>query len=943
MRRGGFLWVLGVATALACGGAATGPARAPATTAPPVGKGWVMSAAIALPTGAQLTPDAAPGSVLLDLNPHLLGHPDFRAAFATAAALSPDGKTLLVMTSGYNRLEDARGDAIPGTDDEYVFVYDVASGVPHLRQTVGLPNTFWGLAYSPLGDRFYASGGPDDQIHELRPDGQGGFEEKLPPIPLGHLKQPSGLGGLGLAQGPEAAGLATTADGRLLVVANHDNDSVSLVDTATRAAVAEVDLRPGGGKRGGAYPSDVAVVGGDAYVVCQRDAEVVDVSLTARAVKGRAHVGAQPTRMTVSRDGATLFVANANDDTVSVIDRATLKVRATIPVGGPAGSPARALRGASPNGLGLSPDGRTLYVTLGGLDAVAMVKLEAGARGGALEALVPTGFYPTDVVTSKDGARLFVAFGKSAEGPNPRGPWSAPSSTRTLEPYGGNQFTLQLLRGGVHALPVPPPAVRNSLTHQALVNAGLDAPRPVPPALAALRGKIKHVVYVIGENRTYDQVFGDLEGTDGDPALVHWGESITPNMHALARRFVAADRFFDAGGVSGDGWQWSTAGRATDAAEKEVPLMYAGRGRHTYDWEGCNRNVNVGLATLDQRRAANPLTPNDPDLLPGVGDMAAPAGPAPFLWDEAIAAGLSVRNYGFFVDDYRYGLPDGDPASPGRPAYPFAGHHQVAFPTAPGLLDRTDPYFYGFEMRYPDLYRVKEWMREMADYEREGDMPALELVRLPHDHFGAFGKADAGVDTPDTQMADHDYALGLLVQRLSRSKFWEDTLVVIVEDDAQNGADHVDSHRSFVLFAGGHVARGAVVHTRYSTPSVLRTIEVLLGLPPLAQPDAAAPPIVEAFTDQVDRHAFRARVPDVLRSTKLPLPRPRPEEGGKLVMPRGTGRDWALATMGMDFSHEDRLPAAAFNAALYCGLVDVRGCTTRADALATAPRDDDDD
>jgi hypothetical protein len=307
-----------------------------------------------------------------------------------------------------------------------------------------------------------------------------------------------------------------------------------------------------------------------------------------------------------------------------------------------------------------------------------------------------------------------------------------------------------------------------------------------------------------------------------------------------------------------------------------------------------------------------PTRDDDDDLLPGVADVAAVDRPreggSGYLWDVAKAKGLRVRNYGCFFD--------GPAKTP--PREPFVSGVPVGYSTALGMADDTDAFYRGFDMTYPDFWRVREWQRELGQFEMKGDMPELVLVRLPHDHFGLFGTAIDGLDTPDTQMADHDYALGMLVESLSRSRFWEDTIVIALEDDAQDGADHVDAHRSLLFFAGGHASRGVVSHTTYTTPSVLRTLELLLGLPPLARRDAVAPPIAEALMEQVDHSPFEATVPDVLRSTRLPLPPRKPTE--KVALPRGSARYWAQATASMRFDREDELDSRAFNTILARGL-----------------------
>jgi len=916
---------------------------------------------VGLPMGTLLTPDAAPGARLLSLMPQIPSAPGIVAGGAVATALSPDGSTLLLLTSGFNRTFTPGGAFVPEGSNEYVFVYDVSQGDPRQTQVLTLPNSFVGLGFDPHGDRFFASGGPDDVVHEFVHSGP--WLEVLPAIPLGHLKS-GGLGGLGIEESPFAAGLATTASGSLLVVANHENDSVTLIDTRARAAIAEIPLWPGGGVAGGEFPLGVVVVGeARAFVACQRDRQVVEVDLVTRKVARRIGVGGQPTKLIANRAGTRLFVANANTDSVSVIDVASGAVLSQISTAPPiVASPAQELRGSNPNALALSPDEQTLYVTNGGNNAVAVLALSSRDAGGAgpptrrpgdpgdrslLLGLIPTGFYPHAVTTARDGASLYVAYGKSPTGPNPGGPWSDRAGARRSPylPGVANQFTLQLTGGGLLALPTPSPANLAKLTSQVLLNNRMDAAAGTPPVFQALRGVVKHVIYVVGENRTYDQILGDLEDADGDRHLTHWGEAITPNHHALARGFVTLDRFFDAGGVSGDGWQWTMSGRTTDVAEKAIPVEYGGRGIHSYDWEGGNRNINVGLATVAERIAANPNTPPSPDLLPGNADVGAVDGPAEggrgFLWDGAITAGLEVRNYGAFLDDSRYALSPGDAAYLAPLRKPAETHLRVAFPTRASLQQATDPYYRGFDMTIADYWREQEWAREFDGYVARGSLPALELVRLPHDHLGNFGRALDGVDTPDSQIADQDYALGLIVERLSQSPFWRDTVVIALEDDAQNGSDHVDSHRSFALFAGGHVRRGAVVSSVYSTPSVLRTIELLLGLPPLAQQDAFAPPMADVLSAELDARPFTAIVPAVLRGTSLPIPQQDGQEGAPPA-PRGSRESWSQATAGFDFSHADALPVARFNHELYCALVADAPCATEAPLLACEPVDDDD-
>jgi DNA-binding beta-propeller fold protein YncE len=439
--------------------------------------------------------------------------------------------------------------------------------------------------------------------------------------------------------------------------------------------------------------------------------------------------------------------------------------------------------------------------------------------------------------------------------------------------------------------------------------------------MAALRSKIKHVIFIIKENRTYDQVLGDLEIGNGDPKLAILGEALTPNHHDLARKFVTFDNFHDSGEQSSTGWTWSTAARVTDILEKTAPVNYAGRGL-SYEAEGGSRNMNMA-ASKDDRRKWHPETPDDDDLLPGTGHVTSPDAEEDglegqgFLWNAAIRAGLSVRNYGF-ANDFIY---EGDgpnavpltrePAKTGQAVY-------VASDTA--LASRSDPYFRGYDQKFPDYWRVQEWMREFDLHNEAGTVPALSLVRISHDHFGEFDKAVDGVNTVETQMADNDYALGLIVEKVANSKVADETLIFVIEDDAQGGADHVDARRSIVFIAGPYVKKRELVSTRYTTVNVLRTIEDVLGLKPMGLNDALALPMADAFDLDEDDWTFRARVPQVLRTTQLPLPPERSADGPMMLCPVRSAAYWSKAMRGQNFALEDRLDTEAFNAALWTGL-----------------------
>jgi len=906
-----------------------------------------------LPTGARITPDATPGAVSQVLNPDLAALPGQLVDHAVTTALSPDGKTLLILTSGYNAVTkpDNSGDFVPALSNEYVFVYDVTQWPPLKRQVLQVPNTFVGMAWNPHGAEFYVSGGVDDNLHIFRLAGST-FSEAIPAISLGHSA------GLGLAVPPTAAGLAVDGSGKHVVVANYENDSVSIVDLAT-ATVTEVDLRPGkvdsarSGHAGGEYPYWVTTKGTKAYVSSQRDGEVVVMDIASAKVKGRIPVGAQPNKMLLSADRQLLFVANGGADTVSVIDTRADRLIETFQVTAPRAilSNPRGFTGANPNSLALSPDGHTLYVTNGGINAVAVVELGRsrtddhrddgdGDRDDSgvshVVGLIPTGWYPESISLSADGRRFFVVNGKGLPGP---GCIDVASNTTYDSCWNGNEYAWQLEKAGFLSAPVPSGAALARLTLQVAANNHFPTGErsfEEQRVMAFLRSRIKHVIYIIKENRTYDQVLGDLPRGNGDPLLTLFPEATTPNHHGLASQFVTLDAFQDTGETSGVGWNWTMSARTTDSVEKTQPPNYAGRGL-AYDWEGTNRNINVGLATLAERLALNPVTPPDPDLLPGTADVASGepaegegAGES-YLWDAALRKGLSIRNYGCFGDLTRSSVPVSNPIFIPLERQPFTTGVRQFYPAKAALQNRSDLYFRGFDNKYPDYWRFKEWEREFDQFAANGELPALEFVRFPHDHFGSFSDAIDGVNTPERQMADNDFAIGQLVAKVAASPYRDNTLVFIVEDDAQDGPDHVSAHRSVAFVAGPYVKRGAVVSAPYNTVSMVKTIEEVLALEPLSLNDALAAPIAEVFDPSLSPTAFvyAAKVPEILRSTSLPVP--AATASNTVAHPVsiamvGTrlhhgAAYWQRVMRGQNFDREDALDTPRFNRALWRGIM----------------------
>ncbi len=904
----------------------------------------VASAAAAAeftPTGQALTPTAAPGAIFQPLNPDLPGDPNFTAGQASALALSPNGKTLLILTSGFNRNFGADGKIDLARSLEYVFVYDVSGAKPVKRQVITAPNTFLGLAWAPSGERFYVSGGVDDDVLEFL-GGADGYK-------LGRTFKLGHTAGLGLVVKPEAAGVAVSPDGRKLLVANFQNDSISLIDLAT-GAIREQDLRPGKldrglkGLPGGSFPLAVAWVSNDkAYVASERDREIIPLRLADTLGIGRRLLTrGQPVALLPGR-GDRLFVALDNTDAVAVVDTAKDRLLETIPTGALASWGKPGLGGAGSNGLALSSDGETLLVSNGGENALAVVRLDplamgratptkrddddgAKGRGSQVIAMIPTGWYPTAVAASRDGQRIFVVNGKSNAGPNPGGCRATLSTAKTADDgcRAANQYVWQLEKAGFLGMPTPRPDHLGSLTRQVAVNNHVfDEPSAADArTMAFLKSHIRHVIYIVKENRSYDQVLGDLDVGDGDPKLTIFGRAITPNLHSLARRFVDLDAFFDSGESSNTGWNWTTAGRTNDFTEREAPVNYAQRGLQ-YDQEGDNRNLNVGFATNTERLKANPLGPDDPDILPGARDVAAPDGPGGaaglgYIWDSALRAGLTVRNWGFYGDLALYEKEAGAARIP-RLREPWKTGVTVLTPAKASLMAITDPYFRGFDQGFPDYWRFKAWEREYDGFARAGAAPNLMMVRLAHDHTGDFAEGIDGITTVETELADNDYAVGRLVEKVAHGPFAKDTLIFVVEDDAQDGPDHVDAHRSIAFVVGPYVKQGAVVSRRYTTVDMVRTIEAVLGLQPMGLNDALAEPMAGVFDTAHADWTYDAIVPGVLRQTALPLPAPG-ESRTSCAVPTRSSAYWTAAMKGQDFSSEDRLDTARFNLALWRGM-----------------------
>jgi len=565
--------------------------------------------------------------------------------------------------------------------------------------------------------------------------------------------------------------LARQVNGTIAVAGDIAN-RVALVDPKTARVIATHDV--------GRHPAALLYArnGGKLYVA-ERGWDFV----TGLGVHGtRILVGRHP--VALASDGKLLYVANSDDDDVAIVDVATERVlqHARIPF-------ARAgAFGTSPNALAL--DGSRLYVTCGAANAVAVFR--TGPHGLTPLGAITAGWYPTALAIDHAHGVLYVANGKGESGhANPKF-----NPTARAE----NDYVADNLVGSVRRLAIPDDAalarglvdVRDLAQHEA-----------VPPSAVVRRnGPIKHVIYVIKENRTYDQVLGDVTGADGDPSLVMFGEKVTPNQHAIVKQFGVFDRFFEDAHVSADGHNWSTAAFANDYLERMWPQNYASR-RSFYDFE-------------DGAEAAVPH--------------------AGYLWDDAARHGVSLRNYGEFVT-----------AAPSGPT-PVSSMNAV-------LNENTDRGFATFDLSVEDVARFTEWKREFDAFEASHTLPQLEIVRFVRDHTSG---TRAGAVTPQGMVADNDLAVGKLVEAVSHSPDWSSTAIFVIEDDAQNGPDHVDEQRSTFYLASPYAA-GGVQHDAYTQASVLRTIEILLGLPPMSAYDAGAPPLSAAFTATPNLAPFDAR------------------------------------------------------------------------------------
>jgi DNA-binding beta-propeller fold protein YncE len=700
-----------------------------------------------------------------------------------SSVVSRDGKYLLVLNGGYN--------------PPSVSVIDIAAEKELSR--VRVPDAWLGLALSPKGDQVYVGGGSKASVYEFLFRNGVLAESRTFPVAPETKRTPQDFIG----------DVAMSPDGRFIYAADLFHDQLAVINAQSGALVGHVKT--------GRRPYRIAfLAGGKSYVVSNwADGSLSQFQTSDNASMGTTRVGPHPTDILVRPGKSTnvegngeatwtsrVFVAAANTNSVysfGASDVGELSRLETISVAMTSRQPL----GMTPSGLGISADGKRLYIACSDANAVAVADVSEDVTH--VVGFIPTGWYPTAVRGLPDG-RLAVLNGKGLKSyANPKGPSPLKGPDPPHLGDRSDEYVAKMQTGTV-SLIEPPDETKVLEYSQAVVanspyrDAKLDEETP------EVLSKIKHVLYVVKESRTYDQMLGDIKEGNGDPSLVLFGEKITPNQHKLAREFVLLDNFYASGDVGADGVNWSVAGIASDYVQKLWPNSYAGR-RQRYDYEG--------------------------------GEPAA-APPAGYLWTNAHMAGLTLRNYGYFVN---------------LPATPLEDGVQVDSVRDPVLAPVTNLMYRGFDLNYSDVDRVKVFEKELAEFEASGKMPQLIIMLLGNDHTS--GTAPGKI-APLSSVADNDDALGKLVEAVSKSKFWSETAIFVLEDSAQNGTDHVDSHRSPAFVISPYTRRGVVDSSMYNTVSMLRTIELILGLRPMTHFDAAAKVMTSVFQTTTNNTPFNA-------------------------------------------------------------------------------------
>ena len=732
-----------------------------------------------------------------------------------------------------------------------------------ILDSVTIPKSWLGLLFSGDEKWLYAGGGNDNRIlkYAVHVD-KGSGRQRL-------VLADSILLGKKWPEKISPAGMDIDEGRKLLYVVTKENNSLYIVDLAARSVVQRVEL---GGE---GYTCRLSRDRKELYITCWGCDKLLVFDTENRRLAANIPVGDNPNDICLTKNNRWLFVSNANDNSVSVIDIRSRKVVETLNAALYADAPP----GSTSNALALSGDEKTLYVANADNNCLAVFDVSQPGSGKS-KGFIPVGWYPTAVQVIKN--KIWVANGKGLSSmANPYGP--NPIARRQEVNYQAGdmkkeqpvQYIAGLFKGTMSIIPEPDEKLLGDYSAQVYQNtpytktgellAKGEPGNPIPMKVGD-SSPIKHVFYIIKENRTYDQVLGDVKEGNGDSSLVLFGNRITPNQHAIVKEFVLLDNFYVDAEVSMDGHNWSMGAYANDYLEKNWVTSYGGRGG-SYDGEG-------------HRAIAN--------------------NKGGFIWDHCLRAGVSFRTYGEFADDQK--------------------------PNIPVLEDHYCKSYRSWDLGFMDTARFTQWKADFDSLLAAGALPGFNTVRFGNDHTEGLRR---GKLTPFAHVADNDLAVGEFVEYLSKSPVWKESVVFILEDDAQNGPDHVDAHRSPVYIAGGLVRRHFVDHAMYSTTSVLRTIELILGMPPMSQYDAAANPMWRCFSQTPNMEPFHALPANV-----------------DLLEKNVAWNEMAKKSAGLDFTREDRIPDNLFNEILWKG---IKGMQTplpvpsRAAFVKAVKKDKDDD
>lgn len=650
-----------------------------------------------------------------------------------------------------------------------------------------LGKSWYGLAFSKDEKELYVSGGNDNWILNFHIENRKLKEADT--IKLGKPWPKNKICPTGLS--------VNKSNTRLYAVTKEDS-TLYIIEPSTRKTLEKVQLGAI------AYSCILSPDEKTLYISLWGGSQVVAYNTSSGAITASINTGNHPNELLLNKNGSTLFVANANDNSVSVINTNTNKVIETISTS----LYPTALIGSTTNGLALSGNEKTLYIANADNNCLAVFDVSKPGNSQS-SGFIPVGWYPTSVKTL--GGKILVANGKGLTSmANPLGPQPVLKTDNSGYQMGSTvnsrlQYIAGLFKGSLSFIDAPKAEQLKAYTRQVYANTPFTDKKTVQadgetgnpvPRKAGEKSPIKYVFYIIKENRTYDQVLGDMPEGNGDTSLCIFGKTVTPNHHAIAKEFVLLDNFYVDAEVSADGHNWSTAAYATDVVEKTWPTSYGNRGGST-SFEG-----------------GRPVTyPRDG-----------------FIWDYCKRAGISYRSYGEF------------------------GEYNKA--NIKSLQGHMSPHSPGFDLDIPDQVRADAWEHDFDSLLAVKAVPQFNTLRISDDHTSGQKK---GKISPIAAVADNDLAVGRIIEHLSESPIWKESVVFILEDDAQNGPDHVDAHRSPAFIAGPYVKRNAVVHTMYSTSGFLRTMELILGLPPMSQYDAAAMPLYECFTSKANFAPYQVK------------------------------------------------------------------------------------